>query len=820
MAEKLKAWAPKNPTLDLIGNGRRTAKVTWRWNCTEKSKDYCKGFEIQFGIWSNKNPGQFAGYRNSESYTFNPPYTVAEINRSHYVLWDLPDDATGVKARIKPISNTHTVNGSEVKYFNDEVWYLTTPQQLSPDAVNPPKPDAPNVEINDDQLTLSVNYNAEDENHKKIAHSIEFEVYEDDSQTIYKRTPFIQLIRDFAETKITVRDGHKYKARCRAHFGSSGKFYGEYSEWSDWSDRSETRPGQPSASALRLEAISSTSIRASWDAIPSAKEYEVEYMADNNYFDMSGNGSSITVPHSPAVLEGLETGHKYYVRFRAVNDAGEGAWSNAESITIGRKPGSPTTWSSKTVGIIGKDITLFWVHNAPDNSTQIKAELELNINGSITTQEIMNSTDEFEKNKTSKYVLNTTQFGADTKIKWRVRTMGVTEEYGDWSIVREITMYVQPVVTLRVNNHRDWHWDPFNFQNDTIYTASGALQGDSDVIGSLLIFIEALTSPPSQKPISYDISITSNSEYDTLDPTGMVAHVMNGQVIYQHQFDINEDLKLAIMPGDIALENGVTYTIKCVVAMDSGLTAEDTEDVLVNWEDTTNYILDAEMGYDNKTYTMMIRPYCLDENDELVEDTTLSVYRRNFDGSFTCLGERLRNSGSMTIIDPHPNLDFARYRIVAISGETGQVDFYDCPAYPVNEYAAIIQWDEQWQEFDGDTSAERPWSGSLLRLPYNMTIEDSHSVKKALVEYQGREAPVAYYGTQKGHTASWSFEEPVTDKEKLYLIRRLAAWRGNVYVREPNGTGYYASVDVSYSTTYNSLKRSIKISVKRVDEGD
>ncbi|HJH87973.1 MAG TPA: hypothetical protein OIM52_00005 [Fusicatenibacter saccharivorans] len=51
------------------------------------------------------------------------------------------------------------------------------------------------------------------------------------------------------------------------------------------------------------------------------------------------------------------------------------------------------------------------------------------------------------------------------------------------------------------------------------------------------------------------------------------------------------------------------------------------------------------------------------------------------------------------ITDPHPALDYARYRIVATSTSTGAVSYTDMPGYPVNEKAVIIQWDEEWQEF-------------------------------------------------------------------------------------------------------------------------
>lgn len=122
-----------------------------------------------------------------------------------------------------------------------------------------------------------------------------------------------------------------------------------------------------------------------------------------------------------------------------------------------------------------------------------------------------------------------------------------------------------------------------------------------------------------------------------------------------------------------------------------------------------------------------------------VSGITLSVYRREFDGSFTELATGIANGKNTYITDPHPALDYARYRIVATSTSTGAVSYTDMPGYPVNEKAVIIQWDEEWQEFDvtdGKETSEKPWSGSLLRLPYNIDVSDNHSADVSLIKYQ------------------------------------------------------------------------------------
>ena len=181
------------------------------------------------------------------------------------------------------------------------------------------------------------------------------------------------------------------------------------------------------------------------------------------------------------------------------------------------------------------------------------------------------------------------------------------------------------------------------------------------------------------------------------------------------------------------------------------------------------------------------------------------------------------NTQSMYITDPHPALDYARYRIVAISNTTGAVSYYDPPGYPIGEVGAIIQWNEDWSVFDTDGEGseleEQPWSGSLLRLPYNIDISDKNSLDVSLVKYIGRKRPVSYYGTQLGETSSWKFDIDREDKETLYALRRLSIWTGNVYAREPSGSGYWASISVSFSQTHCDVVIPVTIELTRVEGG-
>ena len=149
--------------------------------------------------------------------------------------------------------------------------------------------------------------------------------------------------------------------------------------------------------------------------------------------------------------EGLESGQRYFFRVRAVNAKGSSAWTGIKSVVIGKAPAAPTTWSSTTKVISGESLTLYWVHNSEDGSSQTFAELELIVDGVKTTKTIQNTTDEDEKDKTSTYTLKTTGYTDGATIQWRVRTAGIiSNSYGDWSVQRTIDVYAPPVLNLAV----------------------------------------------------------------------------------------------------------------------------------------------------------------------------------------------------------------------------------------------------------------------------------------------------------------------------------------------------------------------------------
>lgn len=719
-------------------------------------------------------------YDSGDGVWFSGSSASSEIENSVY---SAPLNALRIKVEVTPVAKTHTVNEQEVAYWTGSPVSAEYMMVSAP----PETPQAPNVTIEDYKLSAEIT-NISDGRCDKIL----FEIYKDDDKI---RSGTATVLNRRARYQYTVSAGSDYRVRCCAI-----NLYGEgeiYSEWSDFSDAVGTIPSVPSR-ITRCTASSKTSVLLGWPKVFNAKTYDLEYTTKKEYFDTSDQTTVVNgIEHNRYERTGLETGHEYFFRVRAVNENGESGWSDIGSCTIGKKPAAPTTWSSTTTAITGEPLNLYWVHNSEDGSSQVKAELEVYYNSSKEVYTIINSTDEDLKDKTSVYSIDTSKYAEGTKIKWRVRTCGVTEEYGDWSIQRTVDIYAPATADLIVT--------------DSTGSALGTLT-------NYPIKVSCRAFPTTQKPIGYHLIVVSNEQYATIDYHGSKKTVTKGEEVYSKYFDISGDLSVELSAGDIDLRNGIGYTIVCTVAMDSGLTAESSVIFKVKWDEIT-YTIDASIGIDDEAYTAYISPICA---DDLEGDVLLSVYRREFDGTYTELATDIESGSNTWITDPHPALDFARYRIVGRSKKTGTVSFYDPPGYPVNGKAVIIQWDEEWTDFNVSEGAEmeqKPWTGSLLTLPYNIDVSDSNTPDVALVEYIGRPHPVSYYGTQLGSKSTWNTDIPKSDKDTLYALRRLAIWMGNVYVREPSGSGYWANITVSFSQKHCELTIPVTLSISRVEGG-
>ena len=771
----------------LQSGTNNTLYAKWTWSKSNTESYYVKWEYCAGGVW-------FVGSSTSNSVNTTNP---AAAKQSTY---SIPDNASAVRFAVKPLSKKKK-NGKS--YWSAD-WSTT----LTYDVTNTPPlvPDTPSPVLDDHKLTVELN------NLDLNATSVHFQILQRDGLS-FKQFAISDTVIRYADDADAAARKNGY-ARYSCNLLADGEYQvrarssrdGINSEWSKNSSSVFTPPKSPQ-SITRIKALSETSVYLEWTAVNSSVNaettYEVEYATEQRYFDKSDMTTTKSgIEGNRCEIGGLETGDEYFFRVRATNKGGTSAWSEIASIAVGKKPAAPTTWSSTTTVIVGEPLKLYWVHNSEDGSSQTYAHLEVVADGvKIVDKAIQNSTEEDEKDKTSVYEIDTSEFKEGVKIEWRVKTKGVTAEYGDWSILRTVDIYQVPTVGLSLTD---------------------ADVNALDRVETFPVYVRAVAGPETQVPIGYHVSIIANDSYETTDNIGNDIVVSAGDTVYSQYFDTNENpLILELSPSSVTFENNVSYTLICTASMNSGLSGEASVPFTIAWGDD-EFWPNAEIGIDMETYTATITPYCEDENDNLVDGVTLSVYRRDYDGHFTEIITGVPNDRITQITDPHPALDYARYRIVATSKSTGAVNYYDMPGEEVGGKAVILQWDEVWSNFDTPDTAfqvEPAWSGSMLKLPYNIDVSDSFKPDVSLVEYIGRDHPISYYGTQLGVSSSWSMEIEKDDEETLYGLRRLSRWMGDVYVREPSGSGYWANVVVSFSQKHCDVTIPVTLTITRVEGG-
>lgn len=792
-----RADTPTRPSIvhfgELAGDGR-TLFISWYWKVPKGyDANTLDGYEV---TWE---------YKTRNATGADPiwlPHGEPTKTNLTIALWEnIPDNVWQVRVKVKPVSKTKDSSSNKVVYY----WSCgDSGYKTKTFAIVPTTPNAPELTLQDDQLYAVSKISLDTDTYGPITwYKCEFQLYKDGKDTGTKKKVSIQSIEPYqAETRFAIeKTSAKYQVRCRLVPNSDSN---NASEWSPLSTEQQGLPESPSA-ITECRATSKTSVLLKWEVPKTgllSLGYKIQYTTNIRYFDGSDAITTISdIKESQYEITNLETGKEYFFRVCANNIVGDSDWTEIVSAVLGTKPSVPTTWSSANSVVKGETLTLYWVHNSEDNSRQAKAELEITINGVTNTEEFETPEDAEDEDIKRSYAIDTSAYNEGVEIQWRVRTMGVTQEYGDWSIQRTVSVYAKPTLDLLLKDH-----------NGRTFTE----------LESLPFTITATHTPSTQKVVGYHVSITAKTAHEIVDETGTIKMVPENGEVYSKYVDTKDDLSIFVSAGDITLMNNIEYVAKCIVSLDSGLTAEDIWEFVVSWADVTD-APNAEVAVYLDSLTATIHPYCMDEDGNYIDNLSLAVYRRERDGSLVLIGDEIDNDGVTTITDPHPALDYARYRIIARNNSTGMVVYNDLSGIEIAQTAVVIQWDEEWKSYNNPDASyepsERSWSGSMVKLPYNIEVTSDFQTDGVLVGYIGRTYSVSYYGTQIGETRSITTAIPKYDTDTLSALERLAKWRGDTYVRLPSGAGFWASITINWGEAYNSLVVPITIKAVRVEGG-
>lgn len=830
----------------------RNVYASWTW-----TKNNTKGFQY---IWSQYKNGQWVA--NNDSTMDYPENVTSQNDRDALCYAEFQADATATKVRfqILPVATTYKSGDKEVPHWKlgtgpgDVAWASKEYNFADNPPLSPGTPEVEFDELNDRKLVMSFSF-TETEKKKINATSVQFNIVKNNTTSIYTSNPIpIQKKADdyyFVSHPKEVDYGGDYRVRAR-----SVGVKGQESAWSAFSDVKSTRPVAPKKiTAYRCEILSDGTVQThlEWEKVANATSYVVEYHTNRTALEQGQTEGREPTESALTYIDilGLSTGKQYFFRVRAVNSKGESEPTSIVTLAIGDRPAAPTTWSSANSAFVGESMELNWTHNTVDGSAQTNAEFALKIgNGEWKSYTFKNKTavrDDDPVTESFTYGTAVSYKGdmhvkidtthpefENTTVAWKVRTIGIkgvtgtynTSDYSEWSADdRTFNIYTLPELKLTLS--RDLAGEvPFEDVEIPPEEEGGEPYIVRKALTSFPFYIKAsvtLNDYTLQRPIGYYVQIISKDSYETVDDAGRSKIINRGDAVYSKYFTVpagNPTLTLIMSAEDVDLEPLVRYTVKCNVDMSTGMAVTGSDEFNVLWADVS-YQIKALININEETYAATIIPTCEDSEGNLIENVTLAVYRREYNGSLVEIASNIPNNGT-AVSDPHPSLDYARYRFIARDENTGAISFFDMGGYYVGCSSVIIQWAEDWIPFDSDehTSMEAPGgSGSMLILPYNVKVSDNRQREVSLVSYAGREYPVSYHGTLVSERSSWNTVIPKDDADTIYALRRLSLWSGPVYVREPSGMGFWATVVPSFSIDHKSVSIPVTLEVTRVEGG-
>lgn len=789
----------KAPT--LTNQAGRTVLATW----TKLSDSKGSTFKVKSGSKNVSKKVTYydacTGYEVRWQYGLGTgSWSVAEVKKINskstlFCEYTPPDNAIKVKCTVIPLFGTYQTleNDKTVKKSYYTGSGTRSSIRLAKNALDAPP--VPSITVKGTTATITTSYTS------SYCGSITFK-YRINGGAEATKTVTGKSGSGTWSLSVEIGAGASVSACAMANVASTAKAYSSsgYSDWSNDSDAST--PGKPSNLQVRAADTDNT-VLLTWEA-PSggASEYDIQYVHTSAAMFNSSDVRSNTTTETEYYITGLDVSQKWYFRVRSVTASGNSGWvtygestsvsgddgsgSSGSSAAVSTDPTAPSTFQSDSIAAKGESVTLGWVHNCEDGCTATASTLYISKNGGAYAATAIAA-------GTYRYQLDTSAYADGDKVSWYVTTTAVNGSISPASAVRTVEVFEAPSVRVSV----------------------------AAEITALPVEITVANGGSSGAAVAYECTVTATEAYEAVSTLGETVRVSAGQAVWSGREETTADSHVfSIGAGDALIAHDQTYEVTATIATRSGLRSETAGRYAFKASlQSSRYSIACDINARDYAYTCDIVPmaYLAEDGTTVPEGVRLAVMRLESGGGLVPIAVNIPNGGGVTVPDLHPRLDTATYRVTATDTATGAVEFEDFSA-EMGVERVVVQWAEaaSGQDPDGAVSFE----GRRLELPYNVSLQEDYSPDVALVEYIGRSHPVAYYGTQRGATSSCTAEFWKDDAESIALLRELAAYRGDCYVREPSGTGYWAQANVSISSDSEGETVTASLSFARVDRTD
>lgn len=192
----------------------------------------------------------------------------------------------------------------------------------------------------------------------------------------------------------------------------------------------------------------------------------------------------------------------------------------------------------------------------------------------------------------------------------------------------------------------------------------------------------------------------------------------------------------------------------------------------------------------------------------------LEVWRRDPNGELLLMADALENTGQVEVVDSYPYFGETTYRVAART--TGGLVGYTDTVLSTEHDAIVIQYASSINTYGGGDDGVQSDDG-FIEVPYDVSVDETYEPDVSLVEYIGNNEPTAYYGTQRGASVSSTGSYiRVTDADEIQKLRNFSGALKPAYYRDPSGLGFWAQIDVAFSTSYDTRKVVADLSVTRI----
>ena len=698
-------------------------------------------------------------------------------NKTKQSTFSVPDGALSVRCVVTPVSTERTIKyqirkkkkNSDGEYYwqwtQGEVkgkWFKGEAVSKDANASGSVTPDAPGTPVLSQGTGTGVNVGVSSDPGSTL--KVQLKLYTNGAWNSHSGGKAIKTVNSGEITianAFYAADGNAYRVDARQQNTTTGA-------WSDYSAFSDTWEAPPLApSGLSVSSISATAFSATWTKEGYTGDgYELRWGQDKDSLlldELPEGAYSATIDGATVYSASISSG-SWYFAVRGTTMSGRGAWSAIVAFISGLTPAKPTIAKMPAYVALGSDLDVAWTYNNADGSIQSAYEVQASVDGGEWVAVASGGT-------SASSVSYTATTGST--VAFRVRTKGAVSTWSEWGVSETVGIDPPLTVTLTIGDA------------STLPLSIG-FAADADVR-------------------LWHLLVTCAETHQTIGEDGNDETVPAGSLAFEAILQVgDEDFDPRTVETSLDLSNaelvtGCTYNATLSAISSHGLTDDDTKQFTASWDGSAPEpsATIPPVGDDLEAH---IFPACytnvetgeIDEDGEpiyeLAEGVTLDVYRLDADGTPLLVAEDLPNTGTVEVVDPHPNFGECWYRIAA-TAQDGSRGFVD-EGVEVDCDVVVLQFDDGLRSYNDEFDAI-----GYIELPYNLEIDESYDPDAELAEFIGNDDPTLYVGTQLGRTVSTSGVVLTSDDaDVIKRFRWLAGSRVQAYYRDPSGLGFWAWV--------------------------